>query len=105
LAWAQEARDTILAQDAEIARLKARVENLTALGKKWMQCMSGQRKEIASLKAEVERLREALEAWNAAVRIDVLMEGPRYMGVEPSRGREAWELARTALTPSQETRA
>ncbi len=57
---------------------------------------------ITRLRAEVERLRAALEAWDAAVRIDVLMEGPRYMGIEPSRGRQAWELTRAALTFKQE---
>jgi len=60
--------------------------------------------EITRLRAEVERLRAALEAWNGAVRIDVLMEGSRYMGVEPSRGRHAWELTRAALNPPQEPR-
>ena len=46
---------------------------------------------------EIERLRAALEAWNAAVRKDVLMEGPRYMGVDLTRGRDAWELTKAIL--------
>jgi len=52
---------------------------------------------ITRLTAEVERLRAALEAWNDAVRIDVLMEGPRYMGVDIRRGRDAWEKTKAAL--------
>lgn len=50
------------------------------------------RDEIARLRAEVERLRAALEAWMDAVRIDVVMEGPQYMGVSSTLGRKAWEL-------------
>jgi hypothetical protein len=53
--------------------------------------------EIDQKNAEIKRLRAALEAWNAAVRKDVLMEGPRYMGVDLTRGRHAWELTKAAL--------
>ena len=53
--------------------------------------------EITRLRAENERLRAALEAWNHAVRIDVLMEGPRYMGVSGEAGKRAWEMTRAAL--------
>lgn len=60
---------------------------------------------ITSLRAELERKDEALEAWNSAVRVDVLMEGARYMGVEPSRGRQAWELTRAALSAQKEEEA
>lgn len=57
---------------------------------------------IENLRATNERYREALEAWNSAVRVDVLMEGPRYMGVSGTAGARAWELTRAALTPTQE---
>lgn len=46
---------------------------------------------------ENEKLRAALEAWAVAVRIDVVMEGPQYMGVSSTLGRKAWEKTRTAL--------
>jgi hypothetical protein len=53
--------------------------------------------EIKRLTAEVERLRAVLEAWDDAVRIDVLMEGPRYMGVDLRRGSDAWEKTKAVL--------
>ena len=56
------------------------------------------RRRVAETDVEIERLRAALEAWNSAVRVDVLMEGPRYMGVSGTAGARAWELTRAALT-------
>lgn len=53
--------------------------------------------QIEDLVLEILLLRSAVEQWNSAVRIDVLMEGPRYMGVEPSRGQRAWEYSRALL--------
>jgi len=55
------------------------------------------KEELQDCYAEIERLRAALEAWNNAVRIDVLMEGPCYMGVSRAAGARAWELTRAAL--------
>jgi phage host-nuclease inhibitor protein Gam len=53
--------------------------------------------EAARLAKEIERLRAALQAWDDAVRVDVLMEGPRYMGVDLRRGRDAWEKTKAIL--------
>jgi len=53
--------------------------------------------EIARLRAENERLREALLAWEDAVKIDVTMEGPRFMGIEHIRGKRAWDLTAAIL--------
>ena len=53
--------------------------------------------EIARLRAENERLREALLAWEDAVKIDVTMEGPRFMGIEHIRGKKAWGLTAAIL--------
>lgn len=46
---------------------------------------------------EITRLRAALELWHHAVKIDVTMEGPQYMGVSSILGRQAWERTRAAL--------
>ena len=53
--------------------------------------------EITALRAENERLRAALEAWNDAVLVNVVMEGPRYAGTHWKRAEAAWEKARAAL--------
>ena len=53
--------------------------------------------ENATLRAENKRLREALEAWNSAVQVDLLREGYRYMGVSDEAGRRAWELTYAVL--------
>lgn len=53
--------------------------------------------KLAAQAARIEKLEAALRAWESAVRVDVLMEGPRYMGVSREAGRRAWELTRAAL--------
>jgi hypothetical protein len=69
------------------------------------QIVTGYSKAIArerdEARARVKVLEDALEDWQAAVVIDVLMEGPRYQGVRGSLGREAWEKARKVLEPSK----
>jgi hypothetical protein len=54
--------------------------------------------EIDRLEARVKELEGALQAWEDAVRIDVVMEGPRYIGVDYRRGFIAWEKTLAALT-------
>jgi hypothetical protein len=54
--------------------------------------------EIITLTARVAELEGALQAWEDAVRIDVVMEGPRYIGVDYRRGFIAWEKTLAALT-------
>jgi hypothetical protein len=61
----------------------------------WAALRDAQR-EIEALKTENARLREELTAYRDAVRVDVLMEGPRFAGCNTSRLREAWELTRIA---------
>ncbi len=46
---------------------------------------------------EIKRLRTALELWHLATKIDVTMEGPKYMGVSYMLGRQAWERTRDVL--------
>lgn len=53
--------------------------------------------EVVKLRARIERLEKALRAWESAVRVDVLMEGPRYMGVSGGAGERAWKMTRAAL--------
>ena len=43
------------------------------------------------LRAERDRLRDALELYRDAVRVDVKMEGPQFMGSNLSALRRAWE--------------
>ena len=45
----------------------------------------------------IAKLEAALRMWEAAVNVDVTMEGPRYMGVNSTAGRKAWELTLAAL--------
>jgi hypothetical protein len=56
--------------------------------------------EITRLTARVAKLEGALQAWDDAVKIDVVMEGPRYMGVDYRRGFIAWEKTLAALKPA-----
>jgi hypothetical protein len=101
------------------ARLTAEVESLRALaatcncggmddGNHFSDCpyllsLESPRRAIenAALTARVAELEAILQAWDNAVRIDVLMEGPRYMGVDLRRGRDAWEKTSAALSPAQ----
>ena len=57
--------------------------------------------EITALRAENERLRAALQAWDDAVAVNLVMEGPRFNGVRWNKAAAAWELARAALEQKQ----
>lgn len=59
--------------------------------------------EITRLRAEVASKNAALRAWENAVRVDATMEGPVYMGVSSTLGKQAWELTRAALTSQEKT--
>jgi len=65
-------------------------------------CAVDEAQRMGDLRATNERLLGVLEAWNSAVRVDVLMEGPRYMGVSGSAGARAWELTRAALAEEKQ---
>lgn len=47
--------------------------------------------EMERLTAENERLRAVLELYRDAVRIDVTMEGPKFMGANSSALKRAWD--------------
>lgn len=55
-----------------------------------------------ALAAEAERdaLRIELEAYRDSVRIDVQMDGPKFMGCNISQLRRAYEITRAALNPN-----
>lgn len=55
------------------------------------------RQKINEQADRIAQLEAALRMWEAAVNINVTMEGPRYMGVNSTAGRKAWELTRSAL--------
>lgn len=46
---------------------------------------------------EIERLRAVLDLYREAVRIDVTMEGPKFMGSNVSALKRAWDADRAAL--------
>jgi len=88
---------TITRLTAEVERLKLEL-NDTITELEWQKGRADSLGEgCQQFKTENERLRAALQAWDDAVRIDVLMEGPRYMGVDLRRGRDAWEKTKSAL--------
>ena len=51
--------------------------------------------------AQVAALKTTLELYRDAVVIDVLMEGPRFMGANSSALRRAWEYDRAALAATE----
>lgn len=86
----------------QIARLRAENERLKEqAAAPWVDGYETAKDEYRSrlIEAEekIERLREALLAWEDAVRIDVTMEGPHFMGVERIRGERAWGLTAAIL--------
>lgn len=84
--------------------LRAEVERLKALEADYdlhEREMIDLEEDNGRLTARVDELEGALEAWSDAVRIDVVMEGPQYMGVSSTLGRKAWEKTRAALSASQ----
>ncbi len=56
------------------------------------------RDEIIRRRERVAELEGALELYRDAVRIDVLMEGPRFAGSNVSALKRAWEHDRAVLT-------
>ena len=52
------------------------------------------RSQRDNLKNEIDKLRRELEAYRSSVRIDVLMEGPRFQGCNISQLRRAYEITR-----------
>ena len=53
--------------------------------------------QLAAAEAKAARLETALTLYREAVKIDVKMEGPRFMGVNSSALKRAWEADRAAL--------
>ena len=53
--------------------------------------------EITRLTAENERLRTALDLYRESVRIDVTMEGPKFIGSNASALKRAWDADCAAL--------
>lgn len=47
--------------------------------------------EIDNQQAEINRLRTVLDLYRDAVRIDVTMEGPKFMGANSSALKRAWD--------------
>lgn len=56
---------------------------------------------ITALRAEIEKLLAALNLYREAVRIDVTMEGPRFMGLNGSALKRAWDADRATLEGKQ----
>ena len=46
---------------------------------------------VSELQDEIERLRTVLELYRDAVRINVTMEGPKFMGANSSALKRAWD--------------
>lgn len=54
-----------------------------------------------ALTARVEELEGVLTRYREAVRIDVTMEGPKFMGSNASALKRAWDADRAALTKGE----
>ena len=84
----------VKAQRAEVERLQQDHEH----ARKSLEAETASLKKYrAHLEAEVERLRAALQAWDDAVVVNLVMEGPRFNGVRWNKAATAWELTRAAL--------
>lgn len=79
---------------AEIERLRAEVETWVRHAKTAIWSDS---EECKLLTADNERLRAALDLYRESVRIDVTMEGPKFMGSNVSALKRAWDADRAAL--------
>ena len=88
-AWAH-----ITLQDAEIKKLRADIAYADAHAAKVESLLWGTAKER-------EKLRAALDLYREAVRIDVTMEGPRFMGLNGSALKRAWDADRATLEGKQ----
>ena len=53
--------------------------------------------EILELKKTVGQLEQELQAYRDSVRIDVQMDGPKFMGCNVSQLRRAWEMTKVSL--------
>lgn len=113
-------RDNVItALRAENTRLYAEVEKLNKsrnkLGQKYNKFLERDKVTISLLQAvvwsagekcklltaEVEKLRAALNLYREAVRIDVTMEGPKFMGLNGSALKRAWDADRATLEGKQ----
>ena len=99
----------------EITRLRAENEKLNKSRNKWRQkynkllerdkvtvsllqaVVRAAGEKYKLLTAENEKLRAALDLYREAVRIDVTMEGPIFMGSNASALKRAWDADRAAL--------
>jgi hypothetical protein len=81
----------------EIARLLREVEKLRAdiaYADKHASKVEGL---LWGTAKENEKLRTALDLYREAVRIDVTMEGPKFMGSSVSALKRAWDADRAAM--------
>lgn len=88
-----EAYERAVSDTAELKALRATNKTLTQL-----------LEDDEALRVELERKDAALRAWDDAVRVDVTMEGPRYIGVSSTLGKQAWERTRAALSAQKEAK-
>jgi hypothetical protein len=89
--------EIIRAQAVTITSLEAQNAQFKVFRSKDAKMISDRNEHIASLSAQLAEARKVLEMYRAAVRVDVLMEGPRFSGSNIQRLREAWEFDRLAL--------
>lgn len=61
------------------------------------EIITAQEHVIAEQKDEIGRLRTVLELYRDAVRIDVTMEGPKFMGASSSALKRAWDADLASL--------
>jgi len=90
------AADDITRLTAEVERLQA-AETDAAIA---LAALNGG-EDLQRVMRENERLRAVLDLYREAVRIDVTMEGPRFMGANSSALKRAWDADCAAL--AQET--
>jgi hypothetical protein len=77
---------------AHIARLEQELQMVLSRAETAEAALSAARAEVTDAKdAEIKRLRDVLDLYREAVRVDVKMEGPRFMGANSSALKRAWD--------------
>ena len=68
----------------------------------WEAQINALKSELDVQAAEIRKLRAALELWQDAVKVHVMMEGPMFVSVMNRPAKLAWDNARAALAQGGE---
>jgi hypothetical protein len=96
-------RPAFEAKDAEIATFDAREEECLESMKVALENEEDAHRKLEAAEAKLAKAVEALDLYREAVRIDVKMEGPQFMGANSSALKRAWEADRSAFAMGEKT--